>query len=400
MVVYAYRAWDSNHRLVRGTISGETAWEARERLRAQGLLVQQMALHRPGFAGRLLGWKRRGSRALWAEATRELATLLAVDVPLLDALDTLVLQHGGGFQAVLRGLRDRVAAGASLAEAMRDQEGVFDSLSVCMVEVGERGGHLDEVLDRLADFQEKSLELKDRVLSALLYPTIVLSISLLVCLFLMTFVVPILLENLSQTGRPLPWPTRVLKLGSDLLTQHGLFLAALSAAICGGVWGLLRTPWGQRWKYRLLLRLPLIGGMVRKQEIARIAFVISTLMRSGVVFLEALRLAAQTTKNILMRESLAECDELVGAGSDIGAALSRSGFFPQLVIHVFSVGQQSGRLEEMLERLAVGYERQVSSSAARMASALEPILILVLSIFVGFILFATMLPILEAGNAI
>ncbi len=400
MAVYSYRAFDATHQLVRGTISGDTAWEARQRLRERGLLVQEISAHRSRGVGWLRRLGRKRHRVAWAEATRELATLLAVDVPLLEALDTLVLQHSGRFQAILLELRDRVAAGSSLAEAMRVQSDVFDSLSVCMVEVGERGGHLDDVLDRLADFKEKSLELKDRVLSALLYPGIVLSISMLVSLFLMTFVVPLLLENLSKTGRPLPWPTRVLKGASDLLAHHGVTMLILAGILFALLLVFLRSLSGQRWKCRVLLRLPIIGSLVRKQEIARISFVISTLMRSGVVFLEALHLASQTTNNILMRESLAECDRLVGAGRDIGAALASSGFFPQLVVHVFTVGQRSGRLEEMLERLAVGYERQVSSSAGRLAAALEPVLILFLSIFVGFILFATMLPILEAGNAI
>ena len=400
MAVYSYRALDATRRAVRGTVSGETAWEAREHLRAQGLVVQEVSLRRSvrfPVVGKLI---HRRDRTAWAEATRELATLLAVDVPILEALDTLILQHRGRFQAMLVALRDQVAAGASLAEAMRADPETFDSLSVCMVEVGERGGHLDQVLERLSDFQERSLEFRDRVSSALLYPSIVLCVSLAVTLFLMTFVVPLLLDGLEKAGRPLPLPTRMLKHASDGLAEHGglLFVVVVVGGVLGGLW--FGTERGRRWKSRMVFRVPIIGGLMRKQEVARLAFVISTLMRNGVVFLEALRLAAQTARNVVVRDALNDCGRLVTAGSDIGAAMARSDFFPQLVVHVFTVGQQSGRLEEMLERLAVGYERQVSSSAARLAAALEPLLILFLAVFVGFILFATMLPILEAGNAI
>ena len=253
--------------------------------------------HQPA-AGRHVGMLGRHARhtTKLSEAIRELATLLAVDVPLLEALDTLIMQHRGRFQASLMMVRDRIAAGAPLAEAMREQPRVFDSLSVCMVEVGENAGNLDAVLERLADFKERSLQLKDRVVSALLYPAIVFSVSMGVSLFLMTFVVPMLLENLERVGRQLPWPTRMLKGLSDLLTAHGLWIVLAAAVTVGALLAVLNSERGRRAWCRLLLRIPLLGPMSRKQEISRVVFVISTLMRSGIVFLEALRIASQTTR--------------------------------------------------------------------------------------------------------
>lgn len=162
----------------------------------------------------------------------------------------------------------------------------------------------------------------------------------------------------------------------------------------------LRTRAGRRAWHRLILALPLIGPMAQKQTIARVAMVMATLIRSGVVYLKAAEIVVRSTPNLVFSEAIQASAAEVAAGRDIGAALDRTGVFPPLVVHIFSVGQQSGRLEEMLQRLAIDYDRQVASSSARLASALEPLLILALAIFVGFILFATLLPILEAGNVL
>ncbi len=401
MTVFQYTAIGADQRVVRGTIGGETPWEARQQLRELGLVVRDVRNAADVLPRHRFLWRpRRYHSVRVTEATRELATLLAVDVPLSEALDTLITQYQGRFQTSLLLVRDRVAAGVPLAAAMREQPHVFDSLSVCMVEVGENAGNLENVLQRLADFKERSLQLKDRVLSALLYPAIVFSVSMGVSLFLMGFVVPMLLENLDDVGRQLPWPTRLLKGLSDILTHYGMWVALAAIVSLAVLTFAIRTQRGCRIWHGCLLRLPLVGPMARKQEISRVVFVIATLMQSGIVFLDALRLASETTRNPLMRDALAACERQVGAGTDIGDSLRQSSFFPALVVHVFSVGQKSGRLEEMLEQLASVYDRQVASSATRLASALEPLLILLLSVFVGFILFATMLPILEAGNAL
>jgi type II secretory pathway component PulF len=243
-------------------------------------------------------------------------------------------------------------------------------------------------------------ELKDRVLSALLYPAIVLAVSLAVTIFLMVVVVPMLLGNLIEAGRQLPWPTRLLKGTSDLLVERGWLPLAAAALTVLGISAAMRTRRGRRAWHWLLLRIPLIGPMARKQTIARIALVLATLIRSGIVYLKAVEIVVRSTSNLIFREALEASARDVGAGRDISQALERTGVFPPLVVHIFSVGQQSGRLEEMLERLATDYDRQVAGSSVRLASALEPLLILTLALFVGFILFATLLPILEAGNVL
>jgi type II secretory pathway component PulF len=340
------------------------------------------------------------SSAKLSSAVRELATLLGAGIPLLESLDTLAGQYRGSFRSSLLMLRERVSAGSGLAEAMREQPNVYDTLCVQMVEVGENSGTLDVVLEQVASFSERATQFKDRVTSALLYPAIVLLMSVGVGMFLMTVVVPMLLDNLLDAGRPLPWPTRMLKAMSDAVRVHGWWLGLLFFAAIATVSAILRTERGRLFWHHWLLRIPLLGGMAQKQEIARIAMIISTLMKSGIVFLQALETAARTTKNTVISRALLRGRDTVMAGRDIGDALAPTGVFPPMVIQIFAVGQQSGKLEEMLDRLSQAYERQVNSLATRLAAVLEPILIIFLSVFVGFILFATILPILEAGNVL
>ena len=401
MPVFSYIARDGRQARVKGAISADSPRQARDLLRGRALVIEQLSPQRAatGFGAAWL-LRRRATRARLAEVLRELATLLSVGVDLLDALQTLARQHRGHMQTSLLLLCDRVSAGTGLAEAMSEQPYVFDELSVRMAEVGENAGNLDIVLEQLADFQERSLQMKDRILGALLYPAIVFATASGVSLFLMTVVVPTLLTNLIETGRALPWPTRVLKTASDFLIADGWLLLLGGAVLIAGIIALVSTRRGRHAWHRLLLRIPLIGSLTRRQEIARLASTIATLLRSGVVYLQAAEIAAKGCRNEVFREALLESGRAVASGQDIGQTLGRTKVFPPLVIHIFTVGQAAGQLEEMLDRLAVNYDRQVASLVNRLASVLEPILILILAVFVGFILFATLLPILEAGNVL
>lgn len=401
MAVFAYQAVDPSARDIRGTIAADSPREARDRLRTRGFVVESIVEQR--ISTRTSWWPARGRgrhAVALATAIRELSTLLGSGIGLVDALDTLAMQHRGRFQAAMLALRQRVAGGSSLSDAMQSDPTIFDELTVQMVHVGENAGTLDTVLDRLAEFRERYLLFKDRVTTALIYPVIVIGLAICVSVFLMTVVLPMLLENLIDTGRPLPLPTRILKGASDLAVSHGFWILSLLVLASVLVVSALRTPIGRRTWHRLLFKLPLLGPLAKKQEIARIALIISTLMKNGIVFVESARIAGQATRNTLLRESLDAVREQVQSGRDIENALSRTGVFPPFVIQIFAVGQQSGVLEEMLDRLAVGYERQVASATTRLTAALEPVLIVILAIVVGFILFATILPILEAGNVL
>lgn len=401
MPVFEYKATDLDASAVGGTIIADTPRQARDQLRDRGLSVVRIRpMGRDARTGWLARRRGRGTRAAVVEFVRELATLTRVGIPLLEALDTCIRQHGGALRAVLQQIRDQVAAGKSLAEAMGEHPGFFDEMCVSIVQVGENTGTLDESLARLADFKEKAQRLRSRVLTALIYPAIVLTVGLAVTVFLMTYVVPNLLATLADAGRPLPAATRWVQAVSNLLVDWWWALLGGAAIGAAALRGATRTPTGRRLADRLLLRVPLVGPLVRKENTGRLAVVLAALLRSGLEFVQAVRVTRRTLRNRAFRDAMEDYERAVTAGRDIAGPLEASGVFSPMVVQILAIGQQSGELEEMLEQLAETCDHQVATAAARLTAMLEPLLIVLLAVLVGFVAFATILPILEASNVL
>ena len=400
MPVFAYKALDAGATAVGGTVIADTPRAARDDLRQRGLTVAEITPVRQGVAGWL---RRRPGRAARAQVTalaRELATLLAAGIPLLGALDTLLKQHHGRFKAVIQTLRDRIAGGAGLADAMAEQSAWFDELATSIVRVGENTGTLETALGQLAEFQEKAHRLRSRVTTALLYPAVVCLVGLAVTVFLMTYVVPQLLSTLTETGRPLPAPTWIVKGASDFLLTWWWAILAAAIGLVIAVKALARTERGRLLLHRLVLRLPLVGDLAAKENTSRLATVLATLLRSGLVFDEAVRVTRGTLRSEVFRRAMDDYEKAVVAGRDVAGPLEASGVFAPVVVQMLAVGQQSGQIEEMLEQLARGYDHEVATATQRLTAMLEPVLIVVLAVVVGFIAFATILPILEVSNVL
>ena len=401
MAVFSYSGVDRDSVVVKGTVAADTPRQAREELRGQGVRVRKLSecaekSNRSWFSGLSF----RSSKATWATAVHELSMLLHAGIPMLDALDTLTEQSAGAFRTALLGVRDRVGAGSSLADALRERPDLFDEASVHMVEVGENAGTLEGVLAELAEFKQKQMHFRDAVTTAMAYPIFLMCFGTAAAVFLMTSVLPPLLENLVDTLDTLPWPTRVAKAISDVLLSYGWLLLIVVVTITVAFFIAIKTPRGREVWHRTLLRLPLFGPMMIKQGVSRIAMIIGTLSKSGVELPRAIELAERSTPNVIFKKALNECGKRISAGEEVSQALQESGAFPPLAVRVFSVGQDSGKLDEMLFRLAQDYDDQVQTSSARLTALLEPVLILVLALLVGFLLLATILPILEAGNAL
>lgn len=401
MAIYAYKGLDSNRSQTSGTILADSPRHARDNLRVQGVIVQslkeqkQVASH-SNFG--LFQFGTRRARSQWGLGAHELSMLLSAGIPLLEALDTMAGQHRGKFRSCMLQLKERVEAGTSLAAAMSEQSSVFDAASVRIVEVGENAGTLEQVLAEIAEFKLQMHAFKDKLTTSLMYPVFVGCFGIAAMIFLMTWVMPPLLESLQETLPQLPWPTRVAKALSDFLIQFGWqALAILIVLLIGGsLW--LRTESGKQLFHRAILKLPVIGPIVLKQSIARAAMIVGLLTRSGVMLTTAVNLAARSTDNSIIKQALLRAEKDMTAGEDIAVSLERSACFPPLAVRFFAVGQESGKLDEMLQKLARDYNMQVSTAASRLTALVEPVLILLLAVAVGFLLLATILPILEAGN--
>lgn len=401
MAVFVYRGLNQARSGVSGTILADSPRHARDQLREQGIIVQTIA-EQPLHAS-LTGWGHlqfagRRARKQWGMAAHELSMLLTAGIPLLDSLDALVEQHRGPLRAAILKLRDRIEAGSSLADAMAEQAEIFDAASIRLVEVGENAGTLDQVLAEIATFKLQLSEFKDQVTTALLYPAFLACFGLAAMIFLMTWVMPPLLESLQETLTELPWPTRMARTLSEILVAYGGWILAggCLTLLLSGLW--MRSANGRLLLDRLVLRIPVVGPLVVKQSIARAAMIVGLLSRGGVLLTTAVHLAAKSTGNSVIREALFQAEIDMTAGEDITESLKRSGCFPPLAVRFFSVGQESGKLDEMLQKLARDYNIQVSTTLARVTAFVEPVMILILAVAVGFLLLATILPILEAGN--
>ncbi len=399
MAVFDYSALDLDRTAVAGTVIADSPRQARDMLRGRGLTVLAVRGLRAGRQG---GWleRRRGRRAQQDVLAfiGELATLLGAGIPLLAAMDTAIRQHRGRFKAVIQELRDQVAGGKGLAEAMAGRPAYFDQLCVSIVQVGETTGTLEAALGRLEQFKEKAARLRSRVASALVYPAVVCVVGLAVMVFLMTYVVPNLLATLVQAGRPLPAATAIVKAASDLLTGWWWAVLLGGGGLVLAVNAVLGTAAGRLAADRLILRVPVLGELVRKENTSRMAVVMAALLRSGLQFTDAVAITQRTLRSGVFRRALEDYKAAVTAGRDIAGPLEAAGVFAPLVVQVLAVGQQSGELEPMLERLAESYDQQVATAAQRLTALLEPALIVLLAVMVGFIAFATILPILEAAN--
>ncbi len=401
MAVYEYKAIDVDEAAVGGTIVADTPRQARDVLRERGLTISQI-LPVAEADGKSFRRRRRARRAQndVVAFIRELATLLGAGIPLLKALQTLTRQHRGHFRTVVEQLGDQVTAGVSLAEAMERQGAYFDEMCVSIVQVGQSTGSLEDALRRLADFKEKAHQLRSRITTALIYPAVVCMIGLAVSVFLMTYVVPNLLGTLTQAGKELPAITRVVKGMSDLLLGWWWALLAGAAGIVIAIRLILRGQNARFTADRLILRIPLIGELIRKENTSRMAVVLAALLRSGLQFVDAVHITRQTLRNRVFRRAMDDYASAVTAGRDVAAPLGSSGVFSPMVVQMLAVGQQAGQLEDMLQQIADAYDLQVATATQRLTAVLEPLLIVLLAILVGFIAFATILPILEVSNVL
>jgi general secretion pathway protein F len=404
MGAFEYTALDATGREKKGVIEGDAPRQVRQQLRDQGwvpLDVQEVSRRekrsRSGFA--LL---RRGISATdLALITRQLATLVRAALPLEESLRAVAQQTDRArLKSMLLAVRSRVMEGHTLAAGLSDFKRIFPELYRTTVEAGEQSGHLERVLERLADYTENRQQMRQKIQLAVFYPAMLTIVAILVVGGLMTYVVPQVVQVFDNIGQNLPPLTRGLIAVSDFLRDNGLLILVLLVLLGVAVTYLLRIEDNRRRFHRALLSVPLLGRLERGLNTARFARTFSILAASGVAVLEALRISAQVMSNIPMREAVDEAAARVREGAGIATALEKSGYFPPMTVHLIASGEASGKLEEMLERAAINQEREIETMIAAVLGLFEPLLILFMGGVVLVIVLAILLPIFDLNQLV
>lgn len=404
MGAFEYTAVDPSGRERKGVLEGDTARQVRQLLRDQNLLpvaVSEVA-HQERKERRASFSVRRGvSAADLSLLTRQLATLVHSGLPLDEALQAVGEQtEKPRIKSVVLGVRAKVLEGHTLADGLSDFPRVFPELYRATVAAGEQSGHLDTVLERLADYTESREQLRSRTLNAMLYPVLLLVVCTGIVFLLLTFVVPKIVKQFENSKAELPFLTKILIAFSDFARNWGWLVILL---IVLGVWLFrrwLRNADARRRYHALLLRLPLIGKVVRGNNTARFSRTLATLTSSAVPVLEALRISGEVVTNLPMRDAVEEAATRVREGAAIGRSLAATRMFPPMMIHLIASGETSGDLETMLDRAATNQEREMDGILGTFVGLLGPLMILVMGGFVLLIVLAMLLPIFQLNDLI
>lgn len=407
MPVFQYTGYDPAGKARNGILDADSAKEARIQLRAMRLHVTELTTVETlttSTARRYLPkFLQSRQRQQVIMLTRQLATMLRSGIPLASCITALVDQaETPDLEVVLRDVREKVTQGVPFGDALAAHPGYFDDLYVNMVKAGEASGNLDEVLSRLAEFTHKQERVRSKIKAALAYPMVMVVFGVVVVIVLMTFVVPRILTVLTKgPGRgvtDLPAPTRILVATSDFMSTYWLFVVgALVAGLVMFRLALRSDDFRYRWD-AFLLRMPVLGDLMRKSCVSRFCVTFATLLRSGIPALQALTIVKGIVGNKVMERVVDEVHDKIIEGADISGPIKKSGVFPPVVGYMIAVGEQAGTLEEMLTRVAESYDEEVELSSQKVTSLIEPVLIISLSVVVGFIVIAVLLPIMEIGQ--
>ena len=400
MALFAFDAVRQSGDPVSAQLEAASEAEAVERVREQGLILLRIQTaaaaaitsheKKMGTFARLFA-SRKVSREQVVAFTRDLANLISAGLPLDRAFELLVgLADSGPQAALLQELRDRVRGGQALSQALSEHPKNFDRLFVNMVRAGEASGTLGPVLERISEFQERSAELRSSVQSALLYPIVLVAVAIVAVMTMIFFVVPKFETTFRQFGKALPPATENLLAISHWFREDGWMVLIAAAALFILIRGRLRTPVGRLNWDRRKLTLPILGDLFAKIEVARLARTLGTLLGNGVSLLPALTIVKDTVDNRALANSLEGVLVRLKAGQGFARPLMETGLYPRLAVHMVAVGEETGKLDSMLLKVAEVYDLEVNTTLKRALGLLEPVLILTLAVVVGGIIFALM----------
>jgi type IV pilus assembly protein PilC len=398
---FKYTTKDRDGKTVSGIIDAKDRAEAIDALRKKDLVIislEESAL--PAKAGFSIGQKKVKLEDL-VIFSRQLSTMVDAGIPLVGALDILGEQMDNKtFGAIIINVRNDVETGSSLSDALAKHKAVFSALFINMVKAGESSGMLDEILDRLAEYMEKTNSLQKKVKSALVYPAIVSGMAFTITFLLLWKVVPVFKTIFEGFGADLPKPTAVLIFVSEFI-QKNVILMSISIVV--GVFALkryVRTRNGREHVDAILLKMPIFGILFRKVAISKFTRTLSTLIKSGVPILAALEIVGKTAGNTVVERAIDNVRASVREGENIAEPLAKSKIFPPMVTRMVSVGEQSGELEKMLSKIADFYDEQVDVAVSALTSLVEPLIIAFLGIVIGTIVICMFLPIFKLTSVL
>ncbi len=397
---FEYRAYNSSGEIVTGLLEGASDHEVIEKLGEKDLMVvslEQVRQRQP--RGRLRTIKV--PLPVVTSCSRQLSTMLRAGLPLVRCLGSLGRQSSHrDMQIVLRQLTRMVESGASFSEALQVYPEVFSKVFVAMVKAGETGGLLAEVLDRMAGYLEMTLQLRQRVRSAMMYPIIVSVLGVGICIFMVTKIVPVFVDIFREFHHELPLPTLILISVSDWVCAHLLSsLIAVLATILA--WRCLRrTPAGVLFWDHLKLRLPVTGPLAAKIAFSRFAHTLGSMMHSGVPVLKALTIAGTAASNVELEAAVHRVGNLIESGDTMHDAMVKQGKFPNMMLEMIAAGEETGTVDELLARVAEHYDQEIDAALDGLTAMLEPLLILFLGVVVGAVVVAMFLPIFRMTDAV
>ncbi len=404
MAAFAYKAINAKGKNTSGVLEGDNARQIRQQLREKGLVpmeVEQVAEKSSGSSGGFQLFKPRISASDLALLTRQLATLIESALPIEEALLAVAEQSEKTRQKnMMMAVRSKVVEGHTLADALAEFPSVFDDLFRAMVAAGEKSGHLDTVLNRLADYTERRQQTRSQIIQALIYPAIMMFFAMMIVVVLLTVVVPKIVGQFDHMGQDLPTITTVLISVSEWMQQYGLYLLVAIMLLVIVFQRLVQRPALKRRYHRFMLSLPLVGKVARGLNTARFARTLSILTASAVPLLESMRISTDVLQNVYIKERISEAAVNVKEGSSLRAALDNTKIFPPMMMHMIASGERSGELQQMLSRSADNQDREFEALIGVSLKVFEPVLIVSMAAVVLFIVMAIIQPILALNNMV
>ncbi len=401
MPIFEYKAIGTGGKTKTGVLDADSPKDARNKLRSQGIHVTSVKEIEAGKKSKKISLNPFSHKNLsdLAIITRQLATLLESGIPLRESISALIEQvDDQGLQNAYRDIREQITSGKTFAGALSNHPEYFSDLYVSMVSAGEAAGNLDVVLKKIADYLQAQNRMQGKVAAALAYPIVMMFIGAGVVLFLMTFVVPKIQGVLMAQGKKMPLPTQILITSADFCKNWWFLLILGFFLLVIGFKAIIATKWGKR-RYDLLrISLPILGILFKKQAVSRFAVTFSALLQSGIPALDALRIVRNIVDNIIMMETLNEVEKNIIEGGEIAAPFRKSKAFPPMVGYMMSIGEKTGQMDSILTKIATAYDEEVELTAQKVTSILEPLMIVSLSVVVGFIVLAIILPIMEMSK--